>query len=61
LLIRAIVSQDGEVNFLPNWAGIARHKRLDDVDLTTFDEAINVNLRPAFLVTSAVVPAMPRK
>jgi NAD(P)-dependent dehydrogenase (short-subunit alcohol dehydrogenase family) len=60
LLIRAIASQDGEVNILVNCAGIARHKRLDDVDLTTFDEAINVDSRSAFLVTSAVVPAMPR-
>jgi 3-oxoacyl-[acyl-carrier protein] reductase len=56
----AITSQDGELNILVNCAGIARHKRLDDVDLTTFDGAINVNLRSAFLVTSAVVPAMPR-
>jgi len=44
---------------LLNRAGIARHKRLDDVDLTTFDEAINLNLRSAFQVTFAVVPAMP--
>jgi 3-oxoacyl-[acyl-carrier protein] reductase len=59
VLTWAITSQDGEVNILVNCAGIARHKRLDDVDLTTFDEAINVNSRPVFLVI-AVGTAMPR-
>jgi 3-oxoacyl-[acyl-carrier protein] reductase len=59
LLIRAIASRDGEVNILVNCAAIAGHERLNDVDLTTFDEAINVKSRSAFLIT-AVEPAMPR-
>jgi len=59
LLTWAISSQDGEVNILVNCAGFARNKRLDDVNLTTFEEAIKVNMRSAFLITSAVVPAMP--
>jgi 3-oxoacyl-[acyl-carrier protein] reductase len=59
-LIRAISSQEGEVNILGNCAGVAPRKRPDDVDLTPFDEAINANSRSAFLVTSAVVPSMPR-
>jgi 3-oxoacyl-[acyl-carrier protein] reductase len=60
LMIAAITNQLGEVSILVNNAGIARPKRLDDVDLTTFDEAINVNLRSAFLVTSAILPTMRR-
>jgi 3-oxoacyl-[acyl-carrier protein] reductase len=48
LMTRAITSQDGEVNILVNCAGIERHERLDDVGLTTFDSAINVNLPPRF-------------
>ena len=59
LLTWAISSQDGEVNILVNCAGFARNKRLDDVNLTTFEEAIKVNMRSAFLIPSAVVPAMP--
>jgi 3-oxoacyl-[acyl-carrier protein] reductase len=54
-MIAAVTNQLGEVSILVNNAGIARPKRLDDVD-ATFDEAINVNLRSAFLVTSAICP-----
>jgi 3-oxoacyl-[acyl-carrier protein] reductase len=59
-MVAAIMNQLGEIGILVNNAGIARPKLLEDVDLATFDEAINVNLRSAFLVTSAVLPAMRR-
>ena len=41
---------------MPVW----RARKIEDIDLALFDEAINVNLRSAFLVTSAVLPAMRR-
>ncbi|MGO9453994.1 MAG: 3-oxoacyl-ACP reductase family protein [Candidatus Binataceae bacterium] len=59
-MIAGITSRLGEIAILVNNAGIARARRLEEVDLATFDEAINVNLRSAFLVTSAVLPAMRR-
>jgi len=43
-----------------NNAGIARARKLEDVDLALFDEAYSVNLRSAFVVTSAVLAAMRR-
>jgi 3-oxoacyl-[acyl-carrier protein] reductase len=59
--LATITHQLGEVTILVNNAGVARPRRTEDVDLATFDEAINVNLRSAFLVTSAVLPEMRRK
>jgi 3-oxoacyl-[acyl-carrier protein] reductase len=59
-MITAITRQLGDIGILVNNAGIARGRKLEDVDLATFDEAISVNLRSAFLVTSAVLPAMRR-
>jgi 3-oxoacyl-[acyl-carrier protein] reductase len=56
-----IAAELGDVDVLVNNAGVARARRLEDVDLATFDEAISVNLRSAFLVTSAVLPAMRRR
>jgi len=59
-MIAAITAQLGEIGILVNNAGVARARKIDDVDLALFDEAIAVNLRSAFLVTSAVLPAMRR-
>jgi 3-oxoacyl-[acyl-carrier protein] reductase len=60
-MIERITNRLGDVAILVNNAGIAQPRRLQDIDLATFDEAINVNLRSAFLVTSAVLPGMRRK
>ncbi len=60
-MLATITNQLGEVAILVNNAGVARPRRTEDVDLATFDEAINVNLRSAFLVTAAALPAMRRK
>jgi len=59
-MISTITDQLGDIGILVNNAGVARGRRLEDVDLDLFDEAISVNLRSAFLVTSAVLPAMRR-
>ena len=55
-----IAKEFGEVSILVNNAGIARGRKVDEVDLAVFDEAINVNLRSAFIVTAAALPAMRR-
>jgi 3-oxoacyl-[acyl-carrier protein] reductase len=59
-MIATITKEFGEVGILVNNAGIARARKVEDVDLALFDEAINVNLRSGFLVTTAVLPAMRR-
>ncbi len=55
-----ITAELGDVGILVNNAGIARGRKVEDVHLALFDEAIAVNLRSAFLVTMAVLPAMRR-
>ena len=59
-MIAEITAKLGDVGILVNNAGIARGRKVEDVDLALFDEAIAVNLRSAFLVTTAVLPAMRR-
>ncbi len=59
-MMAAIRDQLGETGILVNNAGVARPRKIEEVDLAVFDEAIRVNLRSAFLVTSAALPAMRR-
>ena len=59
-MVATIAKELGEIGILVNNAGVARARKIEDIDLALFDEAINVNLRSAFLVTSAVLPAMRR-
>ncbi len=59
-MVAVVTDRLGDVGILVNNAGVARARRVEDVDLALFDEAINVNLRSAFLVTSAVLPGMHR-
>ncbi len=59
-MIAEITTELGDVGVLANSARIARRRKVDDVDIASFDEAIAVNLRSAFLVTMAVLPAMRR-
>ncbi len=60
-MVDTITKALGEVEILVNNAGVARARKIEDVDLALFDEALNVNLRSAFLVTTAVLRAMRRK
>jgi 3-oxoacyl-[acyl-carrier protein] reductase len=57
-MIREFTTDAGPVDILVNNAGQARPIALDALTLADFDEAINVNLRSAFLVTQACLPAM---
>lgn len=59
-LVRTVADRLGPVGILVNNAGVARPRAVGEVELEAFDEAINVNLRSAFLVTRAVLPAMRR-
>lgn len=59
-MVATVERELGEVAILVNNAGVARPRKVDEIDLATFDEAIGVNLRSAFLVTAAVLPAMRR-
>ena len=59
-MFSAIVKEFGDVSILVNNAGVARGRKVEDVDLAVFDEAISVNLRSAFIVTAAALQAMRR-
>lgn len=59
-MIATATERLGDIGILVNNAGVARARKIEDVDLALFDEAISVNLRSAFMVTSAVIPAMRR-
>lgn len=59
-MIATVAERLGDIGILVNNAGVARARPLEEVDLALFDEAIGVNLRSAFVVTSTVVPAMRR-
>jgi 3-oxoacyl-[acyl-carrier protein] reductase len=51
----------GEVDVLVNNAGQAHPRAIEDLTVEDFDLEIAVNLRSAFLVTQAFLPAMRRK
>ncbi len=57
-MIATVVSQLGNPAILVNNAGMAQVRTIDTLGLADFDDAIRVNLRSAFMVTAAVVPAM---
>jgi 3-oxoacyl-[acyl-carrier protein] reductase len=59
-MMPVIAERLGEVAILVNNAGVARVRAVEALDLEVFDEAIRVNLRSSFIVTSAVLPAMRR-
>lgn len=59
-MVAAVERALGPVAILVNNAGVARPRKVGEVAVADFDEAIRVNLRSAFLVTAAVLPAMRR-
>ncbi|MBR1126350.1 SDR family NAD(P)-dependent oxidoreductase [Bradyrhizobium lablabi] len=57
-MVEQAASQLGPVDILVNNAGIAITRGVDDLTEDDFDRTIAVNLKSAFLVTQAVLPAM---
>lgn len=57
-MVTQVEREQGAVSILVNNAGMARQIRLDDIAEADWDEHIAVNLKSAFLVTQAVLPAM---
>jgi len=60
--VSAMVAQTerelGAVSILVNNAGISRPLKIEDITEADWDEIIDINLKSAFLVTQAVLPAM---
>src|SRR3954447_26382198 len=57
-MAQRVAADFGPVDVLVNNAGQARPIALDALTVADFDEALAVNLRSAFLVTQAFLPAM---
>jgi 3-oxoacyl-[acyl-carrier protein] reductase len=56
-MIRAVEQGLGEINILVNNAGIARPRSIAEITEQDWDETMDVNLKSAFLVSQAVLPA----
>ncbi len=57
-LLKKIAVDAGPVSVLVNNAGVSTKRSLDDATEADFDEAVTVNLKSAFLLTQAALPAM---
>ncbi len=57
-MVSGIARELGRVDILVNNAGITRPQNLEEITEADWDELIEVNLKSAFLVTQALLPAM---
>ena len=57
-MVSTIQERLGTISILVNNAGMAKARRLDEIDEQLWDEAIAVNLKSCFLLTQAVIPGM---
>ena len=60
-MVQRVAKELGEVSILVNNAGISRPQKLEEITEADWDEIIDINLKSAFLMTQAVVPAMRRQ
>lgn len=60
-MVKQIEDELGTVDILVNNAGIARVQKIEEITEADWDELIDVNLKSAFLVTQAVLPAMRKR
>jgi 3-oxoacyl-[acyl-carrier protein] reductase len=57
-MVRQVEAELGSIGVLINNAGVAAVRGLDDLTEEDFDRTIAINLKSAFLCTSAVLPGM---
>ncbi|SRR5579883_802007 len=57
-MVREVNRRLGVIDILVSNAGVARPVEFDTLTVETWDEAIRINLRAAFLVASEVMPSM---
>jgi len=57
-MVSLIRQQLGEVNILVNNAGIAVPQQIETIDEQSWDETMDTNLKSAFLIIQALLPAM---
>lgn len=57
-MVKTVERELGSVEILVNNAGISRRQALEEIGEKDWDELIAANLKSAFLVTQAVLPAM---
>ena len=57
-MVAEVTETLGTVDILVNNAGITRPQKIEDITENDWDELIEANLKSAFLVTQAVLPAM---
>ncbi len=57
-MMEAVGRRFGPARILVNNAGIARPRSIEEIGAREWDETIEVNLKSAFLVTQAALPAM---
>ena len=58
-MVQGVRERFGRIDTLVNNAGVVSHRTLADLDLAEWKRIIDVNLTSIYLVTKAVVPAMP--
>ena len=60
-MVAEVTEKLGPVSVLVNNAGVTRPQKIEDISEKDWDELIGANLKSAFLVTQAVLPAMRRQ
>jgi 3-oxoacyl-[acyl-carrier protein] reductase len=57
-MVGEVTKELGPAGILVNNAGVTRPQKIEDITEKDWDELIDANLKSAFLVTQAVLPAM---
>ena len=59
-MVTATLARFGRIDVLFNNAGISPSGRVTELDESTWDECLNINLKSVFLCAKHVIPHMPR-